>query len=398
MDKRYEVLSRQADFERLRAEHPSIEYLGYGIEKRDDYHFRLEYRYLLAPDLHFIHYLDINSELALNLNETFVYYLGFLELISYYKLACPAQIILPYRLDNEDWWEKLYLNGLGEFFYRNGISFTETPFKFIPRTSASFNPPKSSSAPSYPNLLLVSGGKDTCVSLEKLAAEEFAVLMVNPRGPEFKILDIFASKYYAPKRILVKRTIDPHLLELNNRGYLNGHTPFSAMLAFLSTALGSFEKIIVSNEASASEAALMHNGIAVNHQYSKSEHFEKDFQEFSKQYSSSYYYSILRPFNELQICASLSKLPEYWQVFISCNINSTSWCEACPKCVFVYLMMQVYLSPEEMGKIFTRDLVLAYPEIVKDLIGEGTKPMECIGTFAECREAYDKWRENLRAI
>ena len=34
--------------------------------------------------------------------------------------------------------------------------------------------------------------------------------------------------------IEVYRTIDKELLKLNSEGYINGHTPFSSMLAFLS--------------------------------------------------------------------------------------------------------------------------------------------------------------------
>ena len=32
--------------------------------------------------------------------------------------------------------------------------------------------------------------------------------------------------------IYVKRTLDQNMLELNRQGYLNGHTPFSALVAF----------------------------------------------------------------------------------------------------------------------------------------------------------------------
>ena len=32
----------------------------------------------------------------------------------------------------------------------------------------------------------------------------------------------------------VKRTLDKNMLELNRQGYLNGHTPFSALVAFSS--------------------------------------------------------------------------------------------------------------------------------------------------------------------
>ena len=83
--------------------------------------------------------------------------------------------------------------------------------------------------------------------------------------------------------LLVKRTLDQNMLDLNQQGYLNGHTPFSAMAAFASylTAMVWGRKYItLSNEASANESTI--KGSSVNHQYSKTFEFEKDFNEYKK--------------------------------------------------------------------------------------------------------------------
>lgn len=50
--------------------------------------------------------------------------LGMVELISYWKCACPPRVVVECGgLDEADnaFWKRLYFNGLGEFFFRNGI-------------------------------------------------------------------------------------------------------------------------------------------------------------------------------------------------------------------------------------------------------------------------------------
>jgi hypothetical protein len=66
---------------------------------------------------------------------------------------------------------------------------------------------------------------------------------------------------------------------------LNGHTPFNALLAFLTylvAYLGNKKYIVLSNESSANESNV--RGLKVNHQYSKSFEFENDFNEYTKKY------------------------------------------------------------------------------------------------------------------
>ena len=80
------------------------------------------------------------------------------------------------------------------------------------------------------------------------------------------------------RRILVSRTLDPEMLWLNREDYLNGHTPFSALVAFtalLSAYLTGASAVVLSNEASANQVSVP--GTAVNHQYSKTSAFEQNF-------------------------------------------------------------------------------------------------------------------------
>ena len=60
-----------------------------------------------------------------------VFDIGMIELISYWKCACPPTVkVLCGALTDEQtaFWSKLYWNGLGEFFYTNGIAESQEGF------------------------------------------------------------------------------------------------------------------------------------------------------------------------------------------------------------------------------------------------------------------------------
>lgn len=60
-----------------------------------------------------------------------VFDIGMIELISYWKCACPPTVKVSCgTLTDEQiaFWKKLYWNGLGEFFYTNGIAETQEAF------------------------------------------------------------------------------------------------------------------------------------------------------------------------------------------------------------------------------------------------------------------------------
>ncbi|MBE5820529.1 MAG: hypothetical protein E7310_06960 [Clostridiales bacterium] len=168
---------------------------------------------------------------------------------------------------------------------------------------------------------------------------------------------------YEDKIIYVTRKIDKELLELNKEGYLNGHTPFSALLAFLSyliAYLTNKKYITLSNESSANESNV--EGENINHQYSKTFEFEQDFRKYVEEYlhTESEYLSLLRPLNELQIAKLFSENEQYHDIFRSCNEGSKKtpweWCCNCPKCLFVYIILSPFLYKEKLVKIFKEDL------------------------------------------
>jgi hypothetical protein len=192
-----------------------------------------------------------------------------------------------------------------------------------------------------------------------------------------------------------KRTIHPELLALNARGYLNGHTPFSAMLAFVSVLVATLQgstHIALSNESSANESTVP--GLPVNHQYSKTFEFESDFQHYVRSWLTPevHYFSLLRPLNELQISGLLCRHPKYLPDFRSCNVGSKQgvWCGQCAKCVFVAAMLSPFLAPEAVAQVFgTNPLAqMKLLPLLEQLTGLAeTKPFECVGTVNEVRAA-----------
>ena len=82
--------------------------------------------------------------------------------------------------------------------------------------------------------------------------------------------------------IEVKRNIDKNVLDLNAKGFLNGHTPFSAMVAFLTYLIAFLtgkKYVALSNEDSANESNV--DGEKINHQYSKPLEFETDLRWYA---------------------------------------------------------------------------------------------------------------------
>ena len=202
-----------------------------------------------------------------------------------------------------------------------------------------------------------------------------------------------------------KRIIDRRLIELNEKGFLNGHTPFSAMVAFL-TYLCSYllgkKYVALSNEDSANETNVI--GENINHQYSKTIEFENDFREYSQKYlkGNVEYFSMLRPISELQIAKLFSSLEEYHQIFKSCNVGSKTepwrWCCDCPKCLFVYTILSPFLYKDKLINIFEQDLYERKDllKIFIELCGYGeTKPFECVGTYSEIRFSITKVIKDL---
>jgi hypothetical protein len=300
--------------------------------------------------------------------------------------------------DEAAWWRRLYHRGLGEFRYVNGIEVDEEAFvAFESAADGAAGVGRRGPRPTdkHHNLILVGGGKDSVVSLELLAGrrERNTCLALNPRTATLETVRL--AGYGTAGLIRVERPIDLRLLELNARGYLNGHTPFSAILAFLGVLVAEVtghRNVIASNESSASEGNVA--GAAINHQYSKSFEFERGFRAYVARHlpTEVEYFSLLRPWNELRIAREFARHPEYFDAFRSCNAGSfdNRWCGACPKCLFVYLMLAPFVGGGRLREVFGGDPLAreALRDVFLGLVDAGRdKPFECVGTREEANAA-----------
>lgn len=387
-------------FYELRNKYPVFEYLSYEIEETETsfdvvYNFNVPGLTAFRPTWKF----PKNSDLVLSKNdkkllERMIFNLGMVEVVSYLKATCsPKLVVKAGSLSKEqiEWFKKLYLYGLGEFFYTNGLIEVMDLNTFLNIEADDLKEEVLGIDKELRgNLIPVGGGKDSAVTLEVLKGEVNTCYIVNPRGASSECARIAGyeeKEIYAPKR-----TLDSRLIDLNKKGFLNGHTPFSAILAFssyISAVIIGRKNIALSNEASANEANV--KGTNINHQYSKSIEFENDFREYIDKFickNGPNYFSMLRPLSEWQIVRAFVKEPKYFEIFKSCNVGSKQdiWCENCPKCLYVYIMLAAVLNDEDMIRIFKTDMLdnrellsifngLVYPDY--------DKPFECVGTKDE---------------
>ena len=273
--------------------------------------------------------------------------MGMIELISYWKVACPKRILIECgKLTEEqiDWFKKIYYNGLGEFRYINHID--KIPMDELFEIECNCRPEYANTTTfvetslEYKGALIpVGGGKDSCVTLELLKEhkKDNLCLVIGDKVPQIKAIK--KAGYKDEQIIHVKRSMDKRLLELNEKGFLNGHTPFSASIAFISyfvAYLTGKKYIAVSNEQS-----------------------------------------------------NIGSKETPWK-----------WCYNCPKCLFVFIVLSPYLYKKKLVKIFKKDLYQNKDLLNTfiELCGYGeAKPFECVGTPEEVNYAISKTIKQLEA-
>lgn len=399
------------NFEELRDNFDNISYDNFSYKENEN-DLEVSFFYSLG-EIKFVHKLNIIKKhffIMENIvdKDVFLFNLGMVELISYYKAACPKNVILRAGVLNDEqieFWKKLFYNGLGEFRYINNIKTNYEDFVAF-RNAGKKQYVKSKLGNFSGNLVPIGGGKDSIVTLELLKAqnEDNTCFIVNPRGATTDTVE--TAGYSMENTVEVIRKIDPTLIQLNKDGFLNGHTPFSASLAFLGlfcALISGKEFVVLSNESSANEATDEETG--ANHQYSKSLEFELDFVEYAEKYITSniHYFSLLRGMREIDIAKKFSEFKKYHKIFRSCNAGSKNgkneWCGKCPKCLFVYIILAPFLEREELIDIFGHDLLndMELEKYYKELTGvEKTKPFECVGTRAEVNEAVQMIKEKYK--
>lgn len=327
--------------------------------------------------------------------------------VSYFKMYCPKKIIIPYRLSKAqaDFWNTVYTKGLGEFFYKNKIDFRGLiDFPYVDKPKIQLRQLDEAKKDRF--LVGIGGGKDSIVAIELLKEQKKEItgfiLETQVATPDIQmnVLRIMEIDYF-----IVKRQLDSQIFELEQQKQVYiGHIPISAIYAFVSLLLAviyDYSSIVTANEKSANFGNVNYLGMEINHQWSKSEEFEKLFNNYISQYITPNinYFSNLRSYSEMEIAKMFSSYKKYFPVFSSCNKNfkiknglsNKKWCGQCPKCVFVFITLAANLSKEEVIAIFDKNL-LDDSELIplyQDLIGKGKmKPFDCVGTFEESVQAF----------
>ena len=345
--------------------------------------------------------------------------------VSYYKTAAPPVISMggtALTPRERAFLRAFYLDGLGEFGYRNGIDLSGLRIEGpeaeqipaagpVPAGPVPAGPPAAGARRA---LVPFGGGIDSIVTVELVRDHaDVALFVVSRPGDYFDAIEQPAAVTGLPV-IRADREIDPQLLRSRELGFLNGHVPVTGIIsaiAVMAAALDGRDAVVMSNEWSASVPTMQAGDRAVNHQYSKSAAFEAAFRGVLAETSARLprgpgaavmpdYFSALRPRTELWIAARFARLQQYHSTFRSCNRafhidrarRLDHWCGQCDKCCFIDLILAPFLPAAELGTIFGGREPLTDPALAgkfRSLLGDVdlSKPFECVGEVNECRAA-----------
>ena len=313
-------------------------------------------------------------------------------------MYCPPSIeIVGEQLNPEQarFWDIVYTKGLGEFFYRNTVDF-----RGLIRFPSELRPaqqPLPSAGQAGRILVPWGGGKDSAVTAEllKAAGMPFDLFSFGEHRLQMRMAE------RSGKRLLTLiHTPDPKLAARTEDGsVLSGHIPYTATYTFASVLmalLGEYQWIAFSNERSANIGNVEYLGLTINHQWSKSGEFELMARNYINTFITPdiHVFSLLRPLSEVEIIKRFAKLPQYFDIFSSCNGNffgeglrlgrtKTYWCGRCAKCAFVFAGLAAYLPKEVVVGIVGCDMYAdeSLVPLFSALLGiDSFKPFECVGT------------------
>jgi hypothetical protein len=330
---------------------------------------------------------------------------------SYYKAAAPPRIDIAFPTGEfeQHYLRELIAGGLGEFAYRNSLPDALTPAVSGPvgeRGPAASDAWDADADPLVP----VGGGKDSVVTIEALKRSGMRPMLfsVNKFDPIDRCIEVSGLE-----SIRVKRAIDRRLIEANDQGAHNGHVPVTAInsvIGLIVADANDLGPVVLSNERSSNIGNVNWLGRDVNHQWSKSIHYETLLRDTLAQlgFNPDRYFSLLRGLSESEIADRFRACAQYFRVFISCNRpfaidagrRGATWCGHCPKCLFVFVLMAPRLGRPEVEAIFGRELFEVTDNRLgfEDIVGLGVhKPFECVGEYYEAAESLlavlddDQW-------
>lgn len=224
----------------LRKKYPNFFYNSYKIDEDEEkvcieYEFEIENLTKFNPKIEILkksfEFKNINSDEVKNI----VFSLGMIEAISYFKSTCSPQFFIKCGKLNDfqvKWFKKLYYLGLGEFRFINNIKISQEELvNFISEGKELVSKEVSNKLNGV--IIPIGGGKDSNVTLDLLKdyKENSLAFCIGSKKVSLECAKI--AGYENNKIIEVKRIIDKNLIDLNAKGFLNGHTPFSAIVAFI---------------------------------------------------------------------------------------------------------------------------------------------------------------------
>ncbi len=319
--------------------------------------------------------------------------------LSYYKTGAPLIVDFAGHQVGEHGMALVraaYIDGLGEFAYRNGLNLDDITFTGDSPLRAPVVAPASESV-----LIPFGGGIDSCVTVDALSHLPRTLFVMSPAHATFAPLEEAAAVTGLPVA-RVTRQLDLEALRSHSR--FNGHVPVTAMVTLLACVRALSDghgAVVMSNEHSSSVPNVVTNGRAINHQWSKSAEAELLIANAVAERVGNGFTvaSFLRDRSELWVAREFSTLTHFHPLFRSCNraftqeqaTRAVTWCGSCDKCLFINLVLAPFMDRAVLSAIFESE-PLANPTLwgqLETLVGRGVndKPFECVGDPSECAAA-----------
>ena len=322
--------------------------------------------------------------------------------LSYYKAGAPALVDLgdtPVTPEARALLRAALLEGLGEYSFRNQIWLGDV--EIIEGTPATT---RHHEVDPLRVLTPFGGGIDSVVTVRSLSpALNQSLFVMSPPSGTFAPLEATAAVMDLPI-VRATRHLDPQITA-KNPDFFNGHVPVTAMVTLLACIAALADDrggVVMSNEHSSSAPNMEWEGLAVNHQWSKSWVAEQLLGDAVASYIGSEFTvaSFLRDRSELWVAQQFAGFTDVHGVFRSCNRafhqsateRLATWCGRCDKCLFINLVLAPFISRRSLDEIFQGAAPLTNPDLHEQLralvgLGDEKKPFECVGDPDECAVA-----------